>query len=268
MERGRGVVPPVPGSRVFRGRDDLVSRFESIADHRDAFGVKRLRTVPNPSRSGFHRWLQIALVRAAKKAADAALTRRIREIRTESGKTYGAKRITAGLREGGAMVNRKRVERLMRQHGFQGERLKRRHRTPQPGQCQICCGATSPHPPPTGPGPATSPVCRSPAGGFCTWPPSSTCSPVACRTGRWPITCGPSSSPTRPTRLSALVASGWTASSSTAITGLDTGRRHAPTPPRAGRLRTEINYAGHRCMTTGVHDQGGSREVAPVITSA
>ncbi|GGJ65819.1 hypothetical protein GCM10010121_090670 [Streptomyces brasiliensis] len=28
--------------------------------------------------------------------------------------------------------------------------------------------------------------------------------------------------------------------------------------PRAGRLRTEINYAGHRCMTTGVHDQGGS----------
>lgn len=28
--------------------------------------------------------------------------------------------------------------------------------------------------------------------------------------------------------------------------------------PHAGRLRTEINYAGHRCMTTGVHDQGGS----------
>jgi hypothetical protein len=28
--------------------------------------------------------------------------------------------------------------------------------------------------------------------------------------------------------------------------------------PRAGRLRAEINYAGHRCMTTGVHDQGGS----------
>lgn len=28
--------------------------------------------------------------------------------------------------------------------------------------------------------------------------------------------------------------------------------------PRANRLRTETNYSGHRCLTTGVHDQGGS----------
>ncbi|WP_051844932.1 hypothetical protein [Streptomyces sp. NRRL S-813] len=68
-----------------------MSRFEFVADHRDAFGVKRLCTVLNLSRSGFYRWLKTARARAAKKAADAALTRRIRKVHTESGKTYGAK---------------------------------------------------------------------------------------------------------------------------------------------------------------------------------
>jgi transposase InsO family protein len=106
-----------------------VSRFEFVADHRGAFGAKRLCTVLNLSRSGFYRWLKTAPARAAKQAADAALTRRIREVHAESGKTYGAKRITAELREGGVVVNRKRVERLMRQHAIQGRRLKRRHRT-------------------------------------------------------------------------------------------------------------------------------------------
>ncbi|GAA2542187.1 IS3 family transposase [Streptomyces fimbriatus] len=109
-----------------------MSRFGFVAGHRDAFGVKRLCTVLNLSRSGFCRWLRTAPARAAKKAADAALTRRIRKIHTESGKTYGARRITAELCEGGVMVNRKRVERLMRQHGIQGRRLKRRHRATVP----------------------------------------------------------------------------------------------------------------------------------------
>ncbi|UKL04175.1 MULTISPECIES: IS3 family transposase [unclassified Streptomyces] len=114
------------------GRDELVSRFEFVADRRGAFGVKRLCTVLNLSRSGFYRWLKTAPTRAAKKAADAALTRRIRTVHTESGKTYGAKRITAELRAGGVMVNRKRIERLMRQHSIQGRMLRRRHRTTIP----------------------------------------------------------------------------------------------------------------------------------------
>jgi transposase InsO family protein len=109
-----------------------VSRFEFVADHRGAFGVKRLRTVLNVSRSGFYRWLKTAPARAAEQAADAALTRRIREVHAESGKTYGAKRIAAGLRAGGVVVDRKRVERLMRQHAAQGRKLKRRHRTTIP----------------------------------------------------------------------------------------------------------------------------------------
>ncbi|MER6549703.1 IS3 family transposase [Streptomyces sp. NPDC001250] len=119
-------------AKYFGGRDELVSRFEFVADHRDAFGVKRLCTVLSLSRSGFYRWLKTAPARAAKKAADAALTRRIRKVHAESGRTYGAKRITAELRADGLIVNRKRVERLMRQHAIQGKRLKQRHRTTIP----------------------------------------------------------------------------------------------------------------------------------------
>ncbi|MFF3416037.1 IS3 family transposase [Streptomyces sp. NPDC002698] len=105
---------------------------EFVADHRGAFSVKRLCTMLNLSRSGFYRWLETAPARAAKQAADAALTRRIRRVHAESGRTYGAKRITAELRAGGVVVNRKRVERLMCQHPVPGRRLKRRHRTTIP----------------------------------------------------------------------------------------------------------------------------------------
>ncbi|MEU5092899.1 IS3 family transposase, partial [Streptomyces sp. NPDC021356] len=67
-----------------------------------------------------------------EEGCDAALTRRIRKVHTESGKAYGAKRVTAELRADGVMVNRKRIERLMRRHGIQGRRLRRRHRTTIP----------------------------------------------------------------------------------------------------------------------------------------
>lgn len=211
-----------------------MSRFEFVADHRDAFGVKQLCTVLNLSRSGFYRWLKTALARAANKAADAALTRRIRKIHTESGKSYGAKRITAEPRGGGAMVNRKRVERLMRQHGIQGRRLKRRHRTTVPDPAAQAVpdllrrNFTTSAPDRARVGDIT----YLPIAGrrSCIWPPYSTCSRVACWAGRWPVTCGPSSSPTRSTRPTVLAADRWTASFSTAITGLSTGRGRSPMP--------------------------------------
>jgi putative transposase len=45
----------------------------------------------------------------------------IKEIHEESRRSYGSPRVTAELRLGlGLAVNRKRVERLMREHGIQG----------------------------------------------------------------------------------------------------------------------------------------------------
>ena len=49
-----------PGGEVFRGRDELVSRFQFVADHRNAYGVKRLCQVLQVNRSSFYAWLAAA----------------------------------------------------------------------------------------------------------------------------------------------------------------------------------------------------------------
>ncbi len=41
----------------------MMSRFQVVEDHRDAFGVKRLCRVLEVSRSGFYRWLAAAPAR-------------------------------------------------------------------------------------------------------------------------------------------------------------------------------------------------------------
>jgi transposase InsO family protein len=109
-----------------------VSRFQFVADHRDAFGVKRLCRVLEVSRSGFYRWLAAAPVRAARAAADAALAEQITEIHGEWDGTYGSPRITAELREAGRRVNHKRVARIMRVFGIIGVHLRKKIRTTVP----------------------------------------------------------------------------------------------------------------------------------------
>ena len=47
---------PAQGSRLFRPGDDPVCRFRFVAEHRDAYGVKRLCRVLGVSRSGFYAW--------------------------------------------------------------------------------------------------------------------------------------------------------------------------------------------------------------------
>jgi hypothetical protein len=100
-----------------------VSRFQFVADHRDAFGVKRLCRVLRVSRSGFYRWIDAAPARAAREAAEVELAERIRKIHGEWDGTYGSPRITAELREDGEVVNHKKVERVMRKHGIVGLHL-------------------------------------------------------------------------------------------------------------------------------------------------
>jgi transposase InsO family protein len=105
-----------------------VNRFQFVADHSDAFGVKRLCRIIGVARSSYYHWVASAEKRAARTAADEQLATRIRAAHTDSRGTYGAPRITAELREGGLQVNRKRVARVMRAAGIAGLRL-RRHRT-------------------------------------------------------------------------------------------------------------------------------------------
>ncbi|CAN5242102.1 hypothetical protein BH24ACT10_BH24ACT10_15770 [soil metagenome] len=108
-----------------------MSRFQFVADHRDAFEVKQLCMTVEISRSSFYAWEQAAPGRADRAAADAALAEQIRAVHDED-KTYGAPRVTAELNDGAApddRVNHKRVARVMHQHGLAGVRLRRRVRT-------------------------------------------------------------------------------------------------------------------------------------------
>jgi transposase InsO family protein len=108
-----------------------VSRFRFVADHRDAFEVKRLCEVIEVNRSSFYAWDAAAPARAERAAADAELAERIRVVH-EADKAYGAPRVTAELNDGApseSRVNHKRVARVMAGHGIAGIRLRRRVRT-------------------------------------------------------------------------------------------------------------------------------------------
>jgi transposase InsO family protein len=78
------------------------------------------------STSGFYAWCRRGLSDRAQE--DAALKVEIRAAHTASGKRYGSPRILEDLKADGRQVGRKRVARLMREEGIEGQR-KRRFRT-------------------------------------------------------------------------------------------------------------------------------------------
>jgi len=111
-----------------------VNRFQFVADHHDAFEVKRLCALVEVERSSYYAWKAAAPAREARAAADAELADRIRRIHTADN-TVGAPRITAELNDGvppGQRVNHKRVARVMREHGIVGYRRRRRVKTTIP----------------------------------------------------------------------------------------------------------------------------------------
>ncbi|MFD5659234.1 IS3 family transposase [Streptomyces hirsutus] len=116
----------------FAGGDQLVSRFQFVADHRDAYGVKRLCEVLGLNRPGYYKWLAGRKARASRQREDRLLAERIREVHGESGGAYGSPRVTAEPRAKGLRVNEKRVAGVMRRFSITGIRLRRRVRTTVP----------------------------------------------------------------------------------------------------------------------------------------
>ncbi|MFJ9761978.1 IS3 family transposase [Streptomyces sp. NPDC101149] len=84
------------------------------------------------ARSSFYAWLSARKTRAARRASDEALTHEITVIHLASRGTYGVPRVHAELRRLGRCVNRKRVARLMREHGIQGAHRRRRRLLTRP----------------------------------------------------------------------------------------------------------------------------------------
>ncbi|MFE2992712.1 IS3 family transposase [Streptomyces sp. NPDC059262] len=122
-----------------RGDELVMSRFQFVDDHRDAYEVKLLCQVLDVNRSSYYKWLAGAEARATRQQEDRLLAERIREVHGESNSTYGSPRVTAELREKGLRVNEKRVARVMRMFSITGIRLRRRVRTtiPDPAASQV-----------------------------------------------------------------------------------------------------------------------------------
>lgn len=100
-----------------------------VTKHRDLFGVEPILRVLEIPTSTFYGWVARQQRPSPRDIEETWLAEQITEIHADSGGTYGAPRVHAQLRRDGVRVARKRVERLMRQHGLQGAYMRRRHRS-------------------------------------------------------------------------------------------------------------------------------------------
>jgi putative transposase len=75
------------------------------------------------SRSGYYAWA--SRPPGPRAQANARLAEQIQEVYEEHHQNYGSPRVTNELRQQGHRCTRKRVERLMRQHGLRGRQQKR-----------------------------------------------------------------------------------------------------------------------------------------------
>ncbi|WSC03450.1 IS3 family transposase (plasmid) [Streptomyces scopuliridis] len=84
------------------------------------FTIVLLCAVLGVARSSYYAWETGEQARSVREREDLALVHEITVIHVASRRTYGVPRIHAELRRQGRLVNRKRVERLMREHAIAG----------------------------------------------------------------------------------------------------------------------------------------------------
>ena len=110
-----------------------MSRYRCVDAQKAAgFPVTAACDAAGVSTSAFYAWAARCAPAAAAEQAEAALVAEILAIHRESKGTYGSPRVHAELRRRGRPVNRKRVQRLMRQHGIVGHRPRRRRGLTKP----------------------------------------------------------------------------------------------------------------------------------------
>lgn len=107
-----------------------MSRFRFVSEHHESYGIKRLCQVLGVSRSGFYAWTTRGPSTHAQR--DAELAALVVEVHSRSRRTYGSPRVHAELGRLGHRTGRKRVARLMREHGLVGAHSRRRWRTGKP----------------------------------------------------------------------------------------------------------------------------------------
>ncbi|WP_413797171.1 IS3 family transposase [Streptomyces iranensis] len=103
--------------------------YRFIAAEKAVHPVALLCRVLGVVRSSFYAWLEAEEARQARARADDALAHEITVIHLASKGAYGVPRVHAELRRLGRAVNRKRLERVMRERGIVGV-TRRRRRSP------------------------------------------------------------------------------------------------------------------------------------------
>jgi putative transposase len=98
-------------------------KFGFIQTEKATYPVRMLCRTLQVSTSGFYAWCRRGLSLRAQE--DAALKVEVRAAHAASDKTYGSPRILEDLKADGKHVGRKRVARLMREEGIEGQRKRR-----------------------------------------------------------------------------------------------------------------------------------------------
>jgi transposase InsO family protein len=116
----------------------MTHRYRFISAHHAVYGVTRLcRVLAVPRRQGYYEWLAAEPARQQRIQADDDLAGQIRAIHGEHNGSYGSPRVTDELRRRGRPVNRKRVERIMRERGIAGITRRRRRSLTKPDTAAV-----------------------------------------------------------------------------------------------------------------------------------
>lgn len=111
----------------------MTYRYRFISEHHATYGVTRLcRVLAVPRRQGYYEWLAGQPARQQRAQAEDQVAAEIRAIHGEHRGVYGSPRVAAELRRRGRPVNRKRVERIMRERGITGVTRRRRRSLTKP----------------------------------------------------------------------------------------------------------------------------------------
>ena len=116
-----------------------MTRFRWVAARKaEGFPTTLCCEAARVSRQAFYDWrARHAAGPSERDLAEADLLGAIRRAHAGSGGAYGSPRVTAQLRAAGRVVNRKRVERLMRVHQIAGIRRRRPKRTTIPARTAV-----------------------------------------------------------------------------------------------------------------------------------
>ncbi|MCQ8193911.1 IS3 family transposase [Streptomyces rugosispiralis] len=122
------------GGLLRQGQRPVSEVYRFIAAEKAAYPVALLCRVLGVVRSSFYAWLEAEEVRQARTRADDALAHEITVIHLASKGAYGVPRVHAELRRLGRTINRKRVERVMRERGIAGVTRRRRRSLARPAK--------------------------------------------------------------------------------------------------------------------------------------